>query len=60
VGDRKTGPGRLQHEEVELYLPVEPIALSKLAPSGLTDSQPFFFNVQRNGTRWNPPLSPVM
>jgi general L-amino acid transport system substrate-binding protein len=47
VGDRKTGPGKLQREEVELYLPVEPIAPSKLAPSGLTNSQPFFFNVQR-------------
>jgi general L-amino acid transport system substrate-binding protein len=47
VGDRKSGPAALQQEEVNLYLPVEPLAPSKLAPSGLIASQPFFFNVQR-------------
>jgi general L-amino acid transport system substrate-binding protein len=47
VGDRNSGPAKLQHEEVELYLPVEPIAPSKLVACGLTNSQPFFFNVQR-------------
>ena len=45
VGDRKSGPAEVEHAEVDLYLPVEPLAPSKLA--GLTTSQPFFFNVQR-------------
>lgn len=47
VGDRKSGPAKVLHEEVNLYLPVEPMAPSKLAADGLTTSQPFFFNEQR-------------
>jgi general L-amino acid transport system substrate-binding protein len=47
VGDRKSGAAKLQAEEVNLYLPVEPVAPSKLAASGLIASQPFFFNVER-------------
>ena len=47
VGDRKTGPQKLQQGEVDLYLPVEPMAPTKLASLGLTASYPFFFNLQR-------------
>jgi len=47
VGDRKSGPAKLQEGELDLYLPVEPIAPSKLVAAGLTSSHPFFFNVQR-------------
>jgi general L-amino acid transport system substrate-binding protein len=47
VGDRKSGPDKLQQGGVDLYLPVEPVAPSKLAAETLTASQPFFLNVQR-------------
>jgi general L-amino acid transport system substrate-binding protein len=47
VGDRKTGPKKLQQGEVDLYLPVEPVAPTKLTNLGLTASYPFFFNLQR-------------
>jgi general L-amino acid transport system substrate-binding protein len=47
VGDRKTGPEAVQQGAVDLYLPVGPIAPSKLTALGLTTSQPFFFSVQR-------------
>ena len=45
--DRKSGPGKLLKGETNLYLPVEPMAPSKLASLGLAASQPFFFNVQK-------------
>jgi general L-amino acid transport system substrate-binding protein len=45
--DRKSGPEKLLKGETNLYLPVEPMALSKLARLGLAASQPFFFNVQK-------------
>jgi general L-amino acid transport system substrate-binding protein len=47
VSDRKTGPKRLQEGEVDLYLPVEPMAPTKLTEFGLTASYPFFFNLQK-------------
>jgi general L-amino acid transport system substrate-binding protein len=47
VGDRKSGPAKLQQGGVDLYLPVEPMAPSKLAADGLTASQTLFLNVQR-------------
>jgi general L-amino acid transport system substrate-binding protein len=47
VGDRRTGPQKLQQGEVDLYLPVEPMAPTKLTSLGLTASYPFFFNLQR-------------
>jgi general L-amino acid transport system substrate-binding protein len=47
VADRKNGPGKLSMGETDLYLPVEPMALSKLASLGLAASQAFFFNVQK-------------
>lgn len=47
LGDRKTGPKKLQQGEVDLYLPVEPMAPTKLTSLGLTASYPFFFNLQR-------------
>jgi general L-amino acid transport system substrate-binding protein len=47
VGDRKTGPQKLQQGEADLYLPVEPMAPTKLTSLGLTASHPFFFNLQR-------------
>jgi len=46
-GDRKSGPEKLVKGEVNLYLPVEPMAPSRLAGLGLVSSQPFFFNVQK-------------
>lgn len=45
--DRKSGPEKLLKGETNVYLPVEPMALSKLARLGLAASQPFFFNVQK-------------
>jgi general L-amino acid transport system substrate-binding protein len=45
--DRKSGPEKLRKGETNLYLPVEPMARSKLASLGLAASQPFFFNVQK-------------
>jgi general L-amino acid transport system substrate-binding protein len=45
--DRKSGPENLLKGETNLYLPIEPMALSKLASLGLAASQPFFFNVQK-------------
>jgi general L-amino acid transport system substrate-binding protein len=45
--DRKSGPEKLLKGETNLYLPVEPMALSKLTSLGLAASQPFFFNVQK-------------
>jgi general L-amino acid transport system substrate-binding protein len=47
VADRKSGPEKLSVGEIDLYLPVEPMALSKLASLGLAASQAFFFNVQK-------------
>ena len=47
VADRRTGPGKLSMGETDLYLPVDPMALSKLARLGLAESQAFFFNVQK-------------
>jgi general L-amino acid transport system substrate-binding protein len=47
VGDRETGPQKLQRGEVDLYLPVGPMAPTKLTSLGLTASYPFFFNLQR-------------
>ena len=45
--DRKSGPEKLLRGETNVYLPVEPMALSKLAGLGLAASQPFFFNAQK-------------
>jgi len=45
--DRKSGLEKLGKGEVNLYLPVEATAPSRLAALGLMASQPFFFNVQR-------------
>ena len=47
VADRKSGPEKLSMDETDLYLPVEPMALSKLASLALAASQPVFFNVQK-------------
>ena len=47
VGDRKTGPQKLQQGDVDLYLPVAPVAPTKLTSLGLSASYPFFFNLQR-------------
>ena len=47
VGDRKTGPQKLQQGEIDLYFPVEPMAPTKLTNSGLTASYPFFFSLQK-------------
>jgi general L-amino acid transport system substrate-binding protein len=47
TADRKSGPEGLLKGETNLYLPVEPMAPSKLARLGLAASQPFFFNVQK-------------
>ena len=47
VADRKSGPEKLSAGAIDLYLPVEPMAPSKLASLGLATSQPFFFNVQK-------------
>jgi general L-amino acid transport system substrate-binding protein len=47
VAERKSGPEKLSAGAIDLYLPVEPMALSKLASLGLATSQPFFFNVQK-------------
>jgi general L-amino acid transport system substrate-binding protein len=47
LGDRITGPKKLQHGEVDLYLPVEPLAPTKLIGFGLAASYPFFFNLQK-------------
>jgi general L-amino acid transport system substrate-binding protein len=59
VGDRKSGPAKVQHGEVNLYLPVEPMSPSKLAAAGLATSQPFFFNVQRIMVRKDSGLNTV-
>jgi ABC-type amino acid transport substrate-binding protein len=59
VGDRKSGPAKLQEGELDLYLPVEPIAPSKLVAAGLTNSHPFFFNVQRIMVRRDTGISTV-
>jgi general L-amino acid transport system substrate-binding protein len=59
VGDRKTGPAKVKSGEVELYLPVEPLAPSKLAADDLTASRPFFFNVQRIMVRKDSGISSV-
>ena len=45
--DRKSGPEKLLKGETNVYLPVEPMALSKLAALDLAASQPFFFNAQK-------------
>jgi general L-amino acid transport system substrate-binding protein len=45
--DRKTGPEMVRSGAADLYIPVEPMAPSKLTELNLTTSYPFFFNVQR-------------
>ncbi|HEY2122862.1 MAG TPA: transporter substrate-binding domain-containing protein [Chthoniobacterales bacterium] len=45
--DRKSGPEKLLKGETNVYLPVGPMALSKLADLGLAASLPFFFNAQK-------------
>jgi general L-amino acid transport system substrate-binding protein len=47
VADRKTGPEMIQSGATHLYLPIEPMAPTKLAASGLISSYPFFFNTQK-------------
>jgi general L-amino acid transport system substrate-binding protein len=47
ASDRTTGPETVQSGAADLYIPVEPMAPSKLADLTLTTSYPFFFNVQR-------------
>jgi general L-amino acid transport system substrate-binding protein len=47
AADRTTGPELIRNGAVDLYIPVQPVAPSKLAAQGLTTSYPFFFNVQR-------------
>ena len=45
--DRTTGPEAVRSGAADLYIPVEPMAPSKLTQLNLTTSYPFFFNVQR-------------
>ena len=45
--DRTTGPEMVRSGAADLYIPVEPMAPSKLTQLNLTTSYPFFFNVQR-------------
>lgn len=45
--DRTTGPETVRSGAADLYIPVEPIAPSRLTELNLTASNPFFFNVQR-------------
>jgi len=45
--DRKSGPEKLLKGETNVYFPVEPMPLSKLAVLGLAASQPFFINAQK-------------
>ena len=47
AADRTTGPELLRSGAVDLYIPVQQVAPSKLAAQGLATSYPFFFNVQR-------------
>jgi general L-amino acid transport system substrate-binding protein len=47
LGDREAGPEQVRRGAVDLYLPVGPMAPSKLTALGLTTSQPFLFSVQR-------------
>ena len=47
ASDRKTGPEKVRSGAADLYVPVEPIAPTKLTELNLTASYPFFFNVQR-------------
>jgi general L-amino acid transport system substrate-binding protein len=47
AADRTTGPELIRNGTVNLYIPVQPLAPSKLTAQGLTTSYPFFFNVQR-------------
>ncbi|MBV8213467.1 MAG: transporter substrate-binding domain-containing protein [Verrucomicrobia bacterium] len=47
AGDRKTGPEMVRAGAADLYIPVEPIAPTKLTELNLATSYPFFFNVQR-------------
>jgi general L-amino acid transport system substrate-binding protein len=47
AGDRQTGPEMVRSGATDLYIPVEPMAPSKLTEFNLTTSYPFFFNVQR-------------
>jgi ABC-type amino acid transport substrate-binding protein len=47
VMDRKTGSGKVSTGETDLYLPVEPMALSKLASLGLVAPQAFFSTWRR-------------
>jgi len=45
--DRTTGPEAVRSGAADLYIPVEPMAPSKLTELSLTTAYPFFFNVQR-------------
>jgi len=45
--DRTTGPEAVRSGTADLYIPVEPMAPSKLTQLNLATSYPFFFNVQR-------------
>ncbi|MBV8376362.1 MAG: transporter substrate-binding domain-containing protein [Verrucomicrobia bacterium] len=47
IADRKSGPEKLLKGDTDVYLPVEPMALSKLANLGLAASEAFFFNLQK-------------
>jgi general L-amino acid transport system substrate-binding protein len=47
ASDRKTGPETVQSRAADLYIPVEPMAPSKLTDLTLTTSYPFFLNIQR-------------
>jgi general L-amino acid transport system substrate-binding protein len=47
AADRTTGPEVIRNGAVDVYIPVQPLAPSKLAAQGLTTSYPIFFNVQR-------------
>jgi general L-amino acid transport system substrate-binding protein len=45
--DQTTGPEAVRSGAADLYIPVEPLTPSKLTSLALTNSYPFFFNVQR-------------
>jgi general L-amino acid transport system substrate-binding protein len=57
--DRTTGPEAVRSGAADLYIPVEPMAPSKLTQLNLTTSYPFFFNVQRVLVRKDSGISAV-
>jgi general L-amino acid transport system substrate-binding protein len=59
AGDRKSGPEIVRAGAADLYIPVQPIAPSKLAELNLNTSYPFFFNVQRIMVRKDSGISSV-